>query len=284
MEANYRQKNLFDEAFPGLTTAIARAKQVGYPWVSTPFIKEIQGNPVSHVGLLDYPVFINGKKHLMGALHAICTKATHQGKGFATACIQEAIAWAKDRYECLLLFTEIPKFYEKLSYKPIQEHRFHLQIQRPKGHYELISLVTPQDDALFVRCFRERSSPSDHFWMQDNGQIASFNTLFATYPTFWSLYYSPIFDGILSFKIQDKTLHLFDVIARKLPSLDLILAHLPSVIEEIYFYFSPDLFTTTATCKPLLCDNSMVDFSGYLMAYGPFPDTLPFTIPPLSRC
>lgn len=275
---------LLQESFPGLPATISRCEKLGFPWASRPFLKEEGGEVVSHVGFLDYPVLVEGKKYSLGALHAICTKATHRGQGFASELIQEALNWAKDRYDCFVLFTEIPGFYEKLSFRTIQEHRFHLPCHHPKGSEPLFALTSPQDDALFLRCFRARAAVSSHFWVQDTGQIASFNALFATYPTYWSLYYCPAFDGILSFAIHDKTLHLFDIIARKIPSLDTILDHLPSPIEELYIYFSPDLITDSASCKPLICDNTMADFSGYLMVYGNWPEVGPFMISPLSRC
>src|SRR5690242_9423558 len=108
---------LFDEAFPGLNSNIARCEHIGFKWPSRPFVKEIEGKVVSHVGFLDYPVIINGKKHLMGALHAICTQKAHRNKGLASGLIQEAIKCAKVRCECVLLFTEIPEFYERLGFR-----------------------------------------------------------------------------------------------------------------------------------------------------------------------
>lgn len=276
--------NLLEESFPGITANIARCERVGFPWKSKPLLKEVKGEIVSHVGILDYPVLVHGQEVAMCALHAICTKEAHRGQGFASEIIQEALSWAKERSECMVLFTEIPKFYEKLSFRTLQEQRFHLRCPHPKGSQPLFPLTSPQDDALFIRCFRERSAVSGCFWVQDKGQIASFNTLFATYPTYWSLYYSPAFDGILSFIVKDKALHLFDIIARRLPTLDMILDHLPSAIDEIYFYFSPDLITHSTSCKPLVCDNSMADFSGYLMVHGNWPEIRSFMITPLSRC
>ncbi|MBS0655041.1 MAG: GNAT family N-acetyltransferase [Verrucomicrobia bacterium] len=271
--------HLFEEAFPGLNANIARCEKLGFPWASRPYVLEVAGEVVSHVGLLDYPVHAGGKKYAIGALHAICTKASHRGHGYASELIQKALTWAQEHYECLLLFTDIPQFYERLSFRLIQEHRFCLPLSHPKGSKALLPICSPQDDRLFIRTFRERAVVSDHFWVQDNGQIASFNSLFATYPTYWSLYYCSAFDGLLSFEIKDNTLHLYDIVAKTIPSLDTILDHLPSPIEEIYFYFSPDLL-----CASSVCDSTTTDFNGCLMVHGTFPVDYSFMIPPLSRC
>jgi hypothetical protein len=214
----------------------------------------------------------------MGALHAICTQSAHREQGLASQLIQEALIWAKDRCDFIILFTEIPKFYERLSFHSIQEYRLHLPYKRSKGSAFLRPVISPNDDALFLRCFQEREPVSNHLWVKDNGAIASFNTLFTTFPTYWSLYYSPAINGFISYLIEDKTFHLLDIVAAKMPSLDLILDHLPAAIEEIYFYFSPDRFTDAAVPEPYLYDK------GHLMIYGPWSNTKPFMISPLSRC
>ncbi|MFA6915830.1 MAG: GNAT family N-acetyltransferase [Parachlamydiales bacterium] len=242
------------------------------------FLKEVNGEVVSHSVFFECPILVEGQWHKMGALHAICTQSAHREQGLASQLIQEALIWAKDRCDFIILFTEIPKFYERLSFHSIQEYRLHLPYKRSKGSAFLRPVISPNDDALFLRCFQEREPVSNHLWVKDNGAIASFNTLFTTFPTYWSLYYSPAINGFISYLIEDKTFHLLDIVAAKMPSLDLILDHLPAAIEEIYFYFSPDRFTDAAVPEPYLYDK------GHLMIYGPWSNTKPFMISPLSRC
>jgi GNAT superfamily N-acetyltransferase len=113
--------NLLEESFPGMKANLSRCVALGFPWASKPFLKEERGEFLSHVGFLEYPMLIEGKWHKVGALHAICTKATHRGRSLASQLIQEVLAWAENQYEFVVLFTEIPKFYEQLSFKCIQE-------------------------------------------------------------------------------------------------------------------------------------------------------------------
>lgn len=276
--------NFLEESFPNLKNNILRCEKLGFQWESSPFFKKEGDEFLAHAGFLEYPMLIEGRLYQAGALHAVCTKSTHRGQGFASELIQEALSWAKKLYAFVILFTEIPKFYEKLSFKHVQEYRFHLKCHRTKGFRRLIPITAPQDIPLFVRCFHNRIPNSNHLWTKDNGNITAFNALFATYPTFWSLYYSLSIDGLVSWLVEDKTLHLFDIIVHKIPTLDLILEHLPQDIDEIYFYFSPDLLTKDAIAEPVLCDNKLVDFSGHLMVHGNWPIVKPFMIPPLSRC
>jgi GNAT superfamily N-acetyltransferase len=271
--------NLLEESFPGIKDNILRCELLGFTWeASKLFNKEEKGDTLSHVALLECPVLVEGKWHNMGALHGICTKATHRGQGLATELIQEALQWAKERCQTVFLFTEIPAFYEKLSFQRIQEYRFHLSCPHPKGTKLLRPLVAPQDNNLFLRCFHKREPVSNRLWIKDNGLIASFNTLFATYPLYWSVHYSPAIDGLISCWFEDKTLHLLDVVASKIPSLDAVLDHLPEEIDDIYFYFSPDRFTDEATPQPYLYDK------GHLLVHGEWQTSNPFMISPLSRC
>lgn len=269
---------LLDEAFPGLKTHILRCEELGFSWQSRPFFKEERGEILAHIGFLECPFVIEGSWYKAGALHAVCTKASHRGQGLGSQLIQEVLLWAKERYDFLVLFTKIPKFYERFSFQSVTEHRFHLSYRQDRGTKELIPMISPRDRELFLRLFSERESLSNQVWMQDLGAIASLNTLFATYPRHWSLHYSPSLDACLSFELEDKTLHLFDVVARRLPALEEIFDHLPAPIEEIYFYFAPDRLTSAATLEPYSFDGDV------LMVHGNWPKTTPFMITPLSRC
>lgn len=121
--------DLLEESFPGIRNNIVRCKKLGFPWASSKlFIREEKGVPISHVGHFECPLLVNGQYHKMGALHAICTKSTHRGQGLASDLIQEALTFAKDRSEFVLLFTEIPSFYERLGFHKVQEYRFHLPL------------------------------------------------------------------------------------------------------------------------------------------------------------
>ncbi|MBS0649672.1 MAG: GNAT family N-acetyltransferase [Verrucomicrobia bacterium] len=270
--------DLIEESFPGFNANLARCETLGFALESKPFLKEERGEILSHVGFLEYPLLIDGRMHQAGALHAVCTKAAYRKQGLSSELIQKALQWAKDEYEFVILFTAIPQFYEKLSFRRIQEYRFHLRSPHPKGSKPLTPLTAPKDSALFLSHFHRRAPSSNHLWVKENGIVATFNALFGTYPSYWSLHYSPSMDGLLSFDLKDKTLHLYDVIAGNLPTLDQILDHLPSAIDEIYFYFSPDLFTNAAIAEPYLYDK------GHFLVHGNWPQTKPFMISPLSRC
>lgn len=278
--------NLLEEAFPGIRSTITRCRNLGFSWQALGFsgngghvfVKERDGNIASHVAVLDCRVLLDEKWHRMAALHAVCTKKNYQGQGLASELVFEALQWAKSHFEFQILFTEIPSFYERLDFAAVQEHRFSLKQSFPKGGRFLAAMASPKDDSLFLRCFKDRRPLSHHFWVEDRGEIASFTTLFGTYPTYWSLYYSEDFDGLVSWYFEGDTLHILDIVADILPSFELIMEHLPQQVNEIYFYFPTDRLGITTTAEPYLYDK------GHLMVQGVLPTTEPFMIAPLSRC
>jgi GNAT superfamily N-acetyltransferase len=277
MQKNYLK--LLDESWPGIEQNILRCEALGFQWeASKIFSKGDKGDALSHAALLECSMLLEGKRHNMAVLHGICTKASHRQYGYATELITEALEWSKSRTDCVFLFTEIPSFYERLSFYTVQEHRFHIAYPRRKGSQSLRPLIAPDDNELFLRCFKERAPLSNKLWLEDRGLIASFNALFATYPTYWSLSYSSTIDGLLSYQLDNNDVHLFDIVARQIPSLDLVMDHFPENIEKIYFYFSPDLLTDEAIAEPYLYDN------GHLMVHGSWRFSQPFMVSPLSRC
>lgn len=268
--------NLLEESFPGIKANIKRCNDIGYSWesLSKPFVK---GDFFSHVGLINFPFFADGHLIKACALHAICTTQSQRGQGLASELIQEALLWAEKQFDVVLLFTEIPKFYEQFSFKHIQESRFCLKLDKKIPSRNLRQLVSPHDDALLRRLFRVRAPLSNRLHIEDYASIATFNALFATHPLYWSLHYSQDLDAIIAYHQEGTLLHLFDVIAETMPSLEDILNVIPST-ETLYFYFSPDRFTHSARPEACLYDK------GHLMVRGPWPQSQPFMISPLSRC
>lgn len=270
--------NLLDECFPGIKNNIVRWEALGYSWESSKiFIKEENGEVVSHAALMECPVIVEGQWQNIGALHCICTQEDLRGRGLASELIREAVEWTKGRCDAVILFTEIPEFYERLAFRQIQEYRFHLPKIYSKGSKALRSINATQDHELFMRCFRERGPVSKRVWIKENGTVASFNSIFTTYPVYGTFYYCPAIDGLISYVLKDGALHLYDVVAGKMPALDLIVDHMPEPIKEIYFYFSPDQFTNDAIPEPYVYDNN------HFMVHGSWPISKPCMIAPFSR-
>ena len=278
--------NLLEESFPGIRNTIAYCQNLGFSWQELGFsgkggqvfLKKIDNEIVSHVAVLECPIMIDEKWYKMAALHAVCTKKDYQKRGFASELVTESLQWAKQTSDLQILFTDIPSFYERLGFTKLQEHRFLLKQKFSKGIKEAHAISTPKDDSLFLRCFSQRAPLSKHFWIKDHGEIASFTTLFATYPSYYSLYYCKEFDGFISWYFEGTTLHLLDIVAASIPKLQDIMQYLPQDIDQIYFYFPTDVLAINAIADAHNYDNA------FLMSNKKLDIKKPFMIAPLSRC
>ena len=181
---------------------MGRCRQLGFDWFKKRFTVKKRGLVVSHVGLVDYPMVIQGRQYNVAALHGVCTEKEHRAQGLASKLIYEALSWTQKRADFVVLFTKIPAYYEKFSFEVVQESRFYLQVSHVKGSQLLREMISPKDDALFKRLYQSRAPITERVWVKDRGEFASFNTLNTSYPKFWTLFYSPSADMIFSFFIE----------------------------------------------------------------------------------
>ena len=105
---------LLDRVFTGFGEREQEARRRGLRWedVSVPFLVTIEGRPVSHVGLLEVPVVIDGVETVLGGIHAVATHPDHRRRGHYQRVMTEALAFADERYETLVLSAGEPFLYE----------------------------------------------------------------------------------------------------------------------------------------------------------------------------
>lgn len=75
--------HLLEASFPGIKSTIARCEALGFSWedlCGRVFVKQHEGNVISHVAALQCRVLIDKKWHRMVNLHAVCTKKITKGK------------------------------------------------------------------------------------------------------------------------------------------------------------------------------------------------------------
>ena len=89
------------------------------------------------------------------------------------------------------------------------------------------------------------------------------------------LQYSQEHDWIAAFQVEDTTLKLFDIAARRMPPLREIVARVARPVRRIEVYFAPDQLDADLTPEP-----HTLDGDDYLMVRGPFlPPESPFMLP-----
>ena len=141
-----------------------RWRPFGLHWdqVSTPFIMMKDGRLISHVGVLDLPLIVDGCDVLVGGIHAVCTHPDHRRQGYYRAVMEEALAWCDERYETLMLIASILELYEPFGFRVIPESRFvgsvrHVDQTPNLPELRQLDLHRPDDLQLLHRLLDQRA-------------------------------------------------------------------------------------------------------------------------------
>jgi predicted N-acetyltransferase YhbS len=127
-----RLADLLGRVWPRLPAGVARAEALGFAWtdVSTPFVRREGERVVAHVGVIELPLVIAGRRVRVGSIHAVCTDPERRGRGLARGLMQEMLAACAGRFETLVLTTLIPGFYEAFGFRSYASTRSHARWRR----------------------------------------------------------------------------------------------------------------------------------------------------------
>lgn len=274
--------DLISLVFHGFRDSLETATRCGLRWedVSTPFVRFEDDRPVSHVGVLELPLVLDGREVAVGAIHAVCTHADRRRRGHYRAVMTEALQWCDQRYETLLLTTDQPRLYEPFGFRVVAEHRFvHTWPQRDtrqSSKQETWQELNPSEPGNIERLHRllsERAAVSQRLGVVREKSVFLFNELSGP------LHHVCEPDWVAAFKVDDMTLKLFDVVARQMPALREIVARIPRPIRRVEVYFAPDLLDADLTPEP-----HTLDGDDYLLVRGPFlPPESQFMLPRSAR-
>ena len=271
---------LLDLGFGDLAAHVRALEPFGLHWdqVSTPFIMMKDGRLISHVGVLDLPLIVDGCDVLVGGIHAVCTHPDHRRQGYYRAVMEEALAWCDERYETLMLIASILELYEPFGFRVIPESRFvgsvrHVDQTPNLPELRQLDLHRPDDLQLLHRLLDQRAPVSRRFGIVRDRAIFLFNQ--GAKP----IWYAPDLDAILCFEVENATLSLRDVVAETMPMLPQIVERIETPIERVEVYFAPDQLEAELTPEPYV-----VGGDSFLMVRGKFPTGLTdIMLPPTAR-
>ena len=268
--------DLLETFFTGIGKRRRAAAQLGSLWddCSTPFVYEKNGRIVSHVGLLEMSYVIKGERHQLGGVHAVCTLESERRQGHFRRIMEELLEFCDGRFETLELGTEHPEYYEPFGFRVIPEHRFVASVTSPGGGdgFRPIDATRRRDLERLDRLLSERAAVSKLVGVVDERDVFKFSQGTE------GLHYSQALDCFAVFELEGTRLLLSDVVARELPSLELLLSQLTPPVEEVEFHFSPDGFDVDARPELFRFDGD------YYMVRGPFAaEGEAFMVPPPAR-
>jgi GNAT superfamily N-acetyltransferase len=271
---------LMDLAFPGMSLSDQErlARPLGCHWekVSTPFVYWDGKRPVSHVGVLEIPLVLEGRETRPGGVHAVCTHPDFRGRGLYKALMSDVMRWCEHRYQTVVLTTSHPALYEPFGFRVVPESRFvgSLAAVAPGRGLRQLDFGRASDVALLGEVLPVRAPVSFSLGVVREPAVFAFNE--ARRP----LHYAGKLDVVVSLEIERTTLRLFDVVGQKIPTLAQIAEIIPQPIERVEVYFCPDRLGGDLEAEP-----HTLGGDDWLMVRGEFsPEGKPCMLPRTARC
>ncbi|MBW4618976.1 MAG: GNAT family N-acetyltransferase [Cyanosarcina radialis HA8281-LM2] len=269
---------LLEIVFPGISSLADTIATLGVSWeaASTPFVYVEGEKVIAHVGVLEIPLVVMGKKMIVGGIHAVSTHPEFRRRGYYRQLMTEVLSHCDDLYQTLILTTDQPQLYAPFGFRVVREHAF---IAKPTStskinSFRLLDLQNAGDRSLLNRLLGERESVSQVVGVVKEKAVWCFYE--ATNP----LYYAEDLDAIASLEIKRTRLKLFDVVAPKICSLDAIVQRIERQIDEVEIYFSPDRLQVEYQAHPHIFEGD-----SFLMVRGDFAaENQQFMLPRSARC
>lgn len=272
--------DLLEEGFPGFRRAEARARRAGGRWqeISRPFVREEDGVVVAHLGVAEMRLSVAGELRRGAAIHAVCTRTSHRGRGLFRGLMAEALAWADDRgLDLLLLTTATPELYARYGFEIFAEHRFDLR-GRGGGRtavLEPLCLEAGADRRRVAELLGRRSAVSSVLG------VVGAHELFALHQGLRPLWWDEGAGVLYSWTLRRDRLDLWDVVFEdRPPPVDRIWRCLPEDVREMHLHFRPDRLEAEGAAARAVRPAGEV-----LMTRGPFlPTSMRAMLPMTARC
>ena len=237
----------------------------------------------ANVSIRPLPLMVGGRTVAAGQIHAVATRPAYRRRGLFQHLMRRVLDYADARFECVLLYTEIPALYRPFGFRPLPEHRFRgqLSLTRTAGvlpRPRALSLAVSDDVALLRGLFARREPVSHHLGLVGNEDIFAANAL--AHPG-WRLDFLPDDEALVVWDRADGITRLHDIVAGRM----LAASVLASVLEldaardghapEIELLFPPDRLDGQFIPLPHVPEDHDI-----LCVRGPFAiEATPFMLP-----
>jgi GNAT superfamily N-acetyltransferase len=270
---------LLDVVFPGVPQVAQHARALGASWesVSTPFVCLDRDRVISHVGVIEIPLVLQGRLVRVGSIHAVATHPDFRRRGCYGRLMREILHYCGPRYETLILTTEHPEYFGPFGFRHVREQLFTV---KPRGvgggdGTRQMNMQDAKDIALLHRLLETREPVSHVVGVVKEKAVFCFNE--GSRP----LHYVPDLDVVVCLETEGTRLRLFDIVGPRIPSLAALLGQMSQPIEGVEICFGADRLAAGAEVTPYIFDH---DGPSYLMVRGPFaPENSPFTLPRSAR-
>src|SRR5690606_16688035 len=125
-ELRHSTLELLGRTWTKLPAAIARARAWGADWceLSTPFVELDEGRVVAHVGIIELPLLLDGRRRRYAGIRAVCTEVSRRGRGHMRAAMTRALAHVDAQFDGALLWANDPEIYGRFGFVAREESTF----------------------------------------------------------------------------------------------------------------------------------------------------------------
>lgn len=270
---------LLASAFPSLPAKVDAARALGFDWdaVTTPFVEVADDRIVSHVGVLDVPLRLDGRAVRVAGIHAVCTLPAYRRRGCYRRAMERALAFVEPRWEISQLYTDEPALYEPFGFRVVPTRRWEAD-RAPTSSTP--SAARPLDvgaDLLALGAALGRRTPLSHrYAAMDDGWLFGIDALLSTgdLSLVWRI---AELDAFVAGRLEGERLTLCDVVAGSLPDWPALASRLPGR-GPVRLAFTPDRFPEARARLLGPADD------GCYMVRGTFPlHGQEFAVPPLCQ-
>jgi GNAT superfamily N-acetyltransferase len=228
----------------------------------TPFTFFHEGFAIANVSMFDMPLLVNGQEISTAGIQSVMTDPEYRGKGLFKQLFYRMLSTIDDRYESSFLFTSIPELYRPFGFREVKEYFFVVSYKKRTGLREtsLRKLdIFNAEDVLVIKFQLNHFTPISHVFSPLLHAPSFYLNMFD--PDFnKKLYYSKELEVIIVFELENKTLKLYDLIGKVIPTLEEIVTSIGAHVSQIEFHFHPDLFA--------LQETKTIHTPGHLMIRG----------------
>ncbi len=266
-------------AFPSLPVKIDAARALGFDWDSTttPFVEIVDDRIVSHVGVLDVPLRLDGRAVRVAGIHAVCTLPAYRRRGCYRRAMERALAFVEPRWELAQLYTDAPELYVPFGFRVVTTRRWEADRTASGPEPERARRVDPVADLPDLLAALARRTPLSHRYASvDDGWLFGIDALLSTgdLSLVWRV---PALDAFVAGRVEGECFTLCDVIALALPDWSALSARLPGR-GPVQLRLTPDRFPDAHARLLGPADD------GCYMVRGPFPlEGQDFAVPPLCQ-
>lgn len=196
---------------------------------------------VSGLNVFYMDFIFNGKKTLCAQFSGVGTEENHRRKGLAKQLTEKALEdiHKKDSDAFIFLFAddEAVPFYENSNFVPVKEYSAVISVDKTNPLPGLTKLSI-QNDFELIKKYLDSSLPVSFKMGCCNKAIRGFHVLYTLSD---KMYHIPELELIISFKIVDGMMSIYEILGEKIPLWDEILPYIyKDNLKKAEFFFTPD--------------------------------------------